>query len=140
MFSNIGNKIRILAKVICIIGMVFAALSGLALIIVGITMVVQRIPAGAILIFGGFIFAGFGALFAWIGSFVLYGYGQLIHSVQNLENKVCGLEENLSSAAPASASYEPVEEPVIQAGTCPNCGTQNSADSSFCIKCGQRLN
>ena len=30
MFSNIGNKIRVLAKVICIIGMVLAGIVGLS--------------------------------------------------------------------------------------------------------------
>ena len=46
MFSNIGNKIRVLAKVICIIGMVLAGIVGL---IIGLS------AAGLVLIVGAII-------------------------------------------------------------------------------------
>ena len=79
MFTNIGNKIRTLAKVLCIIGIVLAALSGLIMMISGISMLGYSYTAGAgvALIFGGLVSAALGALLAWVGSFVLYGYGQL---------------------------------------------------------------
>ena len=94
MFTNIGNKIRTLAKVLCIIGIVLAALSGLIMMISGISMLGYSYTAGAgvALIFGGLVSAALGALLAWVGSFVLYGYGQLIHSVQQIEKKVLGDE------------------------------------------------
>ena len=141
MFTNIGNKIRTLAKVLCIIGIVLAALSGLIMMISGISMLGYSYTAGAgvALIFGGLVSAALGALLAWVGSFVLYGYGQLIHSVQNMEAKICGNETPGYDGGNSAFAYT---APITSNGggkTCPNCGASNSEMSHYCEKCGQAL-
>lgn len=67
MFSNIGGKIKATAKVFCWILIVL-------FVIVGITLMVS----GAAL--EGLITMIAGALSAWVGSFVLYGFGELVEN------------------------------------------------------------
>lgn len=65
MYNNIGEKIKALA----IIG---AALEAIAFLIAGIIFCANDSAGiGLVLIFGG-------ALFSWLSSFILYGFGQLI--------------------------------------------------------------
>ena len=137
MFTNIGNKIRILAKVLCIIGIVFSCILGLVMLISGFSLFGNRytIGVGFAMIFGGIVSAALGVLFSWIGSFVLYGYGQLIHSVQNLEKKVLG-DEYESYETPAAPTY--TAAPALK--VCPKCGAVNANDAKFCVGCGQPLN
>ncbi len=74
MYSNIGGKIKALA-VIC------AGLEALACFVVGvilITMEMSGIGLALMLV---------GPCFAWISSFFLYGFGEII-------DKVCDIEEN----------------------------------------------
>lgn len=141
MFSNIGNKIRVLAKVLCIIGIVIAIITGLVVMINGCMMLGNRrlVGPGIGMIFGGIIVAALGVLGAWISSFVLYGYGQLIHSVQNMEAKICGNETPGYDGGNSAFEYT---APITSNGggkTCPNCGASNPEMSHYCEKCGQAL-
>lgn len=156
MFTNIGNKIRTFAKVLCIIGIVLAALSGLIMMISGISMLGYSYTAGAgvALIFGGLVSAALGALLAWVGSFVLYGYGQLIHSVQQIEKKVLGSEyqdfdkqpnispfSGMNNAAPATpvapvAPVQPIQPAQPEQPTAPEQPAQpEQSDVKVCSKC-----
>lgn len=66
MFGHIGRKIKTLAKAICCIGMVFSCLIGLY----------QIIDAEDVI--GGFYTIFIGSLGSWLGSFITYGFGELI--------------------------------------------------------------
>lgn len=66
MFDNIGGKIKATAKVFCWITII-------ASLILGILMLYGNA-------FGGVVFIIIGPLFAWIGSFVLYGFGELVEN------------------------------------------------------------
>ena len=72
MYDNIGKKIKLLAKVVTIIFSV-------ASIFVGIASIVGGVLWGLIFFFMPILF--------WISSFVLYGFGELI-------DKVCDIERN----------------------------------------------
>jgi len=76
MFDNIGGKIKTLAKVVCWIGIIVSVILGL----------LSRNAITALL------FIGIGSLGSWIGSFMTYGFGQLIENTdilvrQGQENK-----------------------------------------------------
>lgn len=81
MFANIGSKIKTFSVVICWIGIAFSILLGLILIVV----MMQDPEVGVIGILVGVPVAIVGSLFSWIGSFVLYGYGELIDKVARIE-------------------------------------------------------
>ncbi len=64
MYDNIGEKIKTVAIIIAII-------EAIGFLIAGIIIANEAVGIGLALIFGG-------ALFSWISSFILYGFGQLI--------------------------------------------------------------
>lgn len=80
MFKNIGKKIKMLAKIICWFQISLYALAGFILIFVGIidNTMWYFIPTGIAT-------ALLGALFAWIASFFMIGYGELVQSVTNID-------------------------------------------------------
>lgn len=67
MYENIGEKIKGLAKAICIVEAIAAVVTGLAL------MVMDEDLAWM-----GFLVILCGPIIAWVSSFLLYGFGQLV--------------------------------------------------------------
>lgn len=66
MFDHIGTKVKKLAKVFFIIGCIIAVIGGSALInVVGIV---------------GFLVIPAGIVLAWISTFLLYAFGQLVEN------------------------------------------------------------
>lgn len=71
MFKNIGGKIKGLAKVICIVGIAISVVAGIGMIGSGYNnaMVGMGLPVMIV-----------GSLVSWIGSFFVYGFGELIEN------------------------------------------------------------
>lgn len=84
MFTNIGGKIKTLAKVICWAGIVAAVLYGIGTIALGLT---SGKSSTALTVVTGMLTMVLGALGAWIGSFLTYGFGELVESVQKIAGK-----------------------------------------------------
>ena len=70
-----------LAKVICWAGIVLSILAGIVLAIM-LTLTNQDLLILAIV--SGVLYAALGALISWIGTFVLYGLGQLVDNTDKL--------------------------------------------------------
>ena len=85
MYENIGKKIKVLAQAIFILESIAAVITGIVLWI--------DIEEGwcAIVLFGG-------PVVAWISSWLLYGFGELI-------DKVCDIERNSRGVATKSNSH-----------------------------------
>ena len=83
MYNNIGRKIKILAKVIACI---LAAASA----IIGVEMIVGGLQYGKNLqmIGTGMLYIGAGSVAAWLSSFVLYGFGELIERVCRIDDHI----------------------------------------------------
>ena len=73
MFSNIGGKIKTLARVICWLGIICSVFFG---------AFVMRIDDNSALL--GFLLMCLGPLLSWVSSFTLYGFGQLIENTDQL--------------------------------------------------------
>ncbi len=102
MFDNIGNKIKILAEVICWIGIIGS-------IILGIVMM----EFDESLIIAGLLVVPIGFLVSWISSFLLYGFGQLIENTDRLVLKAEYFEEDWSEPeAVMPIEQEPEPEAV----------------------------
>lgn len=69
MFENIGNKIKTVAKVVCWIGII-------ASLIIGFILLVQDEDTA----FAGILTMVLGSLGSWVGSFITYGFGQLVEN------------------------------------------------------------
>lgn len=67
MFTNIGSKIKVATKVSCWLLIALFVIMGIALLI-----------SGAVL--NGIILLIAGPLTAWVSSFVLYGFGELVEN------------------------------------------------------------
>ena len=94
MFADIGKKIKVLAKVVCWIGIVLSCIVGL-LIMFGASILKELGFQGLASKgdFFGLLVIVIGTLASWIGSFFTYGFGEMIDtnqeialSVRNLEN------------------------------------------------------
>ena len=83
MFNNIGHKIQVLAKVLCWIGIICWVITGLAFMAGGSSMTYRlngefvRANSGAGVVVGIMTII-VGVLVSWIGSFLLYGFCQLV--------------------------------------------------------------
>ena len=82
MYKNVGSTIKTLAKVCAIIGIIFGILVGIGFIFAGIhtgqiEFLIVGIALGALLVF-----------FSWLGQVMLYGYGELIDSNDEISNKL----------------------------------------------------
>ena len=80
MFANIGGKIKGLARAVCWIGIIFSVIMGFVNIASG----------SSVMAASGWVILILGPLFSWIGSFVLYGFGELIDRVVSIDEKIEG--------------------------------------------------
>ena len=76
MFSNVGSKLKVFAKITAWIGIVIC-------VIYGFVMLVSM--EGMALI--GLLIMTVGSLVAWISSLVLYGFGELVENSSIIANK-----------------------------------------------------
>lgn len=90
MFNNIGRKIKVLSKVLCWLGIIASILFGIVMIIGGSALNSTTAYSsyydyksefelsGMSLVITGIVTMILGSFFSWIGSFCLYGFGQLV--------------------------------------------------------------
>ena len=125
MFNNIGNKIKTLAKVACWLGIILSTLFGLYFS----TVLAKKSILGGIVLF--FIYSIIGSLLSWIGSFILYGFGELIanaKSILNNQNDILNLLESASSN----------EQKIIKNNNkwhCQKCGLEINEEYDKCPFC-----
>lgn len=86
MFENIGGKIKTLAEIICWIGIAGSIVAGFLILMSteGSTL------SGIFLLLGG-------PLFSWIGSFVLYGFGELIEKTSEIARNTYDCERKMET-------------------------------------------
>ena len=109
MFNNIGGKIKKLAVLFCILGILvsviiaFSILPNKEIIEMRISLSLSPIPEDIIYKFIFIIVVG--SLTSWISSFFLYGFGQLIENSDiqvNLLKEICN---NTSSKTDNNIDY-----------------------------------
>jgi len=73
MYNNIGGKIKGLAKTICIIEAILSAVGGVLLVALDDELIMY-----------GMALAIIGPLIAWLSSWTLYGFGELIERMTEI--------------------------------------------------------
>ena len=151
MFDNIGGKIKVLAVVVTIIGCIVSFVFGIILFVEG--------EVGM-----GFLVIIMGGLLSWVSSFVLYGFGELIESNQNIQktnkdiylhlksNNDSTTEEKMNQGTTSTAnntstykSYldEFMKKSPAPAGKkksyCPDCGKERNDYDTMCNFCGYKF-
>lgn len=97
MFENIGGKIKGLAKFICWVGIVIC-------VIAGIIMFVQAGEAYSsaertVLVITGLAIIIVGSLMSWIGSFLLYGFGELVESTSIIRKNLSEISTSVNRSS-----------------------------------------
>ena len=82
MYTNIGKKIKILAIVVCCIGILASLIVAIVLFQAN-TRYYNTVGIGFAVLFGG-------SLISWIGSFFTYGFGELIDRTASIDKKLSG--------------------------------------------------
>ncbi len=114
MFNEIGKKIKGVASAVCWIQIVIYAIMGIVLMV-----------SSKELILAGFLVGSIGCLIAWLSSIVLYGFGEII-------DKVCNIEKALNN-------QNNVDQKTYMFGTETRRANNNgkkAADSYYCGNCG----
>ncbi|MBR3943293.1 MAG: hypothetical protein IKJ55_08030 [Clostridia bacterium] len=118
MFDNIGEKIKSWAFSICVVGIIFS-------VVEGVLMIIDKEIALGVLT------ALVGALASWIGSFVLYGFGQLVENSDIIASSVSASRENIKpnkdtflhrKSEKTTKKQEVNDDEKFTEGVCPSCG------------------
>lgn len=152
MFNNIGGRIKSLAKAICWIGIIGCVVTGIVLMIIDDDYVLI-----------GILIAVFGSAASWIGTFFMYGFGQLIENSDIIAQQCSrNYQENVKESEKEKQKTENKrqqirKERIIDADTpddeyfdiqCPNCGAQLSftklelleSEKLLCLMCNKEFN
>lgn len=84
MFNNIGRKIKGVAKVFFGIDVALSVILGIVVMIICMSAARYNGEMAAIGFLLFIIITGLGILFAWLGTIILYGYGELISKTSEL--------------------------------------------------------
>ncbi len=136
MFTDIGQKIKTLATILCVILMIAFVISGF-------------VSMGQIGFLGGLLTIIVGVLGSWVGSFVLYGFGELVDCVSQIRDKMYQrpvsaplytAEQQSGNSTPvrvAAPTYERPKHTLSGGWRCKNCGYNNSSTAMYCTDCGK---
>lgn len=149
MFDNIGGKIKGYAKIVCWLGILGSVFVGVVFSCSG--------SGGAASFIAGILIAIIGSISSWIGSFLTYGFGQLIENSDILVeqgnmpagtsvNSYSGMEDhNMPKSKTVNTfDWQPAEEStaLIVSETnirCENCHRIQFIGNESCSRCGAKF-
>lgn len=113
MFENIGGKIKGFTKFVCWVGIIGSVIIGLTFFSSKYTIVT------------GLLIMAVGSLASWIGSFIMYGFGELVESAMETRDMLRRTDGNI------------IRKDITNKWFCSKCGQENTNVSSQCKSCGQ---
>lgn len=129
MYDNIGSKIKTLAKVIFIIIASLSLIAGVLILFI--------VDNGFII---GILTVGIGVLLSWVGTFFLYGFGQLIENtdilVRESKKQSNGIQRISTESNENDISIEKVAESMKNLKSNPS---NTSTNIKRCPYCGERI-
>ena len=133
MFDNIGGKIKMLAKVVCWIGIIVSA-------VIAIIMFANAVKySNDIYTLLRLAYIILGTLLSWIGSFFTYGFGELIEKTAEIASntKNTAIIPNYYPDKKLSGSDILINNQKSVYRRCENCG--NMISSEPCPVCGYQV-
>ena len=131
MWDNIGGKIKGLAKIIALLGIISSIIGGI---------VFFNIDGSGMYVGIGFATIFLGSLFSWIASWFMYGFGELIENSESIKYNTSKISDT-SRNKPINESFDGnVSKPRTPSGDtwiCKHCGTINSTAYDSCEGCGR---
>ena len=133
MWSNMGNKLKVLAQIICIIGMIISLIQAIGIWSINTADISVHIGNANVYqgqsstFWTGLWALLLGCVLSWVGSFVLYGFGIIV-----------GFAENGGNISPKGilTSDGGITSAFWSTWTCPECKTENPKSKVQCQKCG----
>jgi hypothetical protein len=137
-YSNIGRKIKFLAKLLAIIAVIAISLASVIQLFVGLHMIVTadgwnadvQQASGFALIGLGFLYFIGGILVAWIYSWFMYGFGELIETNSEIVRLLRQNEPQQNSTGNQSTLLS--ERGGSTAWTCSICNRKHHNYSAVC--------
>jgi len=128
MWDNIGEKIKLLAKVIAWVGIISSVIGGISLISQGfdINQSSRSGRDGGLFILLGIASLIGGSIISWISSFFMYGFGELIEKTSAIEKNTRNV---ISANVVSNGEYGWV---------CKKCAHTNRNMALFCNSCGEK--
>jgi len=87
MYTNVGGKIKALAKVICILGIIGAVFMGISMIAGGSGMGYYY-GSGNMLVIPGLLVIVIGSVAAWASLLALYAFGEMTENVAAMKQRM----------------------------------------------------
>ena len=113
MYDNIGGKIKGLAKFFFVVGLIVSLVCGIVL---------MTLSSGLVLL--GLLMIILGGIIAWISTFVLYGFGELVEKTCEIQSVVC-INNNPDSSdfvnETALGDHKNIDERKPTIGVCEKC-------------------
>ena len=128
MWDNIGEKIKLLAKIIAWVGIISSVIGGSRLISQGFDMN-QSGRGGELFIFLGIASLIGGSIISWISSFFMYGFGELI-------KKTAAIEQNTRNGTSPDIVQNNAQ--FSNGWVCKKCNYTNYSSALFCNSCGEK--
>lgn len=147
LFDNIGGKIKKLATIICVIGLIASLIAAIGLWLQHdqYNLLTQTrnntIWDGICVLFGG-------CVASWTGCFCLYGFGQLIEDTAAIHEALKSTSKLEMKPMMKESVHEAKPKPVVQAvptvvkkteiagWTCRKCKCINASGNDICSRCG----
>ncbi len=117
MFDNIGGKIKGLAYVTSVLGIIVSIAASIVLLCAN-SYYNPTITTAIVVLIGG-------CVGSWVGGFFTYGFGELIEQQTTI---ACHLSANGSSSTGESV--------LISTWECPSCKHTNRMSRAYCEECG----
>ena len=114
MFDNIGGKIKGLANTLCWIGIIASIIGGIGMFVAAANTSWQY---QSTYITMGVVIITVGSLVSWVGSFMLYGFGELIDRANSIDHKLAALNTLLNNqqfSSPDATTLQQPERPKQQ--------------------------
>ena len=83
MFTNIGGKIKLLAKILCWTGIILSIITAIVLFVLD-----SVYNMGGLFVLIGFAVIIVGCLLAWVCSWLTYSWGETVENVQAIRNVI----------------------------------------------------
>lgn len=138
MYDNVGNKLKTISVLFMVLGVLLSIVTGIILIVISNSFMLY-----------GVIIIIIGPILSWIGSLVLYGFGQLVEnsdilvSQNNKETEEDPQEKEnafptpiIKTVSPDNAAYV---SNIIKTGKCRLCGKSNEPVYKCRLRFGNKL-
>ena len=120
MFDNIGGKIKTLAEATCVLGI-------LGSVILAIATLMQS-DYYHVTILESILILGLGSLGSWVGSFITYGFGELIENTTRIHEDNLELQKILTLIKNKSGEIDLQEDGA--GAISDNCEAKKTSDSN----------